>query len=194
MSVSKEQLNIDNRNQNLNQNNKSLIPLNDRNNNISRKSIELKKLKTLLSINDAKILNIKNKKHLSVFHLVNENDRYMQIENQIQNQILNISMRIIKDYKFDPDSNEFVPQQTKTKHKSIGNLELIDKNNHKIISNKNILSNRLRKNLKKNRRTNLEIFKAIIRERSRKLKELKIYMIHMAKMNPIKKKNKVIMD
>ena len=172
MSVSKEQLNIDNRNQNLNQNNKSLIPLNDRNNNISRKSIELKKLKTLLSINDAKILNIKNKKHLSVFHLVNENDRYMQIENQIQKQILNISMRIIKDYKFDPDSNEFVPQQTKTKHKSIGNLELIDKNNHKIISNKNILSNRLRKNLKKNRRTNLEIFKAIIRERSRKIKRI----------------------
>ena len=172
MSVSKEHLNIDNRNQNLNQNNKSLIPLNDRNNNISRKSIELKKLKTLLSINDAKILNIKNKKHLSVFHLVNENDRYMQIENQIQNQILNISMRIIKDYKFDPDSNEFVPQQTKTKHKSIGNLELIDKNNHKIICNKIILSNRLRKNLKKNRRTNLEIFKAIIRERSRKIKRI----------------------
>ena len=98
MSVSKDQLNIDNSNQNYNQNEKSLIPLKNRNHRLSRKSIELKKMKTLLSIHDEKILDIKNKKHLCAFHLVNENDRYMQIENQIQNRILNISMQIIKDY------------------------------------------------------------------------------------------------
>ena len=61
------------------------------------KSAQLKKLKTLLSLNDAKILEIKRSKakYLSAFHLVSENDKYKNIQKSIQNKILNISMKII---------------------------------------------------------------------------------------------------
>ena len=70
------------------------------------KTIRLKKLKTLLSIDDKKILEIKGKKKKSSFHLINESDKYSQIQKNLQNTILNISIKMLKDYKFDPELTE----------------------------------------------------------------------------------------
>ena len=176
MSASKDRLSIDNINLNLNfnQNNKCLIPSKNR---LSIKSFNLQKVKTLLSINDAKILDIKKKKNLFSFHLVGEDDRYMQIENQIQNKILNMSMMIIKDYKFDPDLGESNQQfqLPRTKQKSVGNIEFIGRKLYDITSgNTKVHKNKkLKLNLKKPKpRTKLEIFKAIIMEKSRKIKRI----------------------
>ena len=175
MSVSKGRLSIDNINPNLNlnRNGGGLIPSKNR---LSIKSFNLQKLKTLLSINDAKILDIKNKKNLFAFHLIGEDDRYMQIENQIQNKILHMSMMIIKEHKFDPDLNELNQQLQlpKTKQKSVGNIEFIGRKLYDITNNNKIKKNKkLKLTLKKPyHRTKLEIFKAIIMEKSRKIKRI----------------------
>ena len=88
------------------------------------KTFQLNKLKTLLSINDAKIKEIKGRRqYFSSFHLINENDKYKAIEKKIQNKILNISMLILKDTKFDSDITGTV-KPFKPKIKSNKNLEL----------------------------------------------------------------------
>ena len=79
------------------------------------KTTNLKKLKTLLSLNDKKILEIKGKLKPSTFHLVGENDKYKQIQKNLQNTILNISIKMIKDYKFDPDLTEISSKYSKKK-------------------------------------------------------------------------------
>ena len=79
------------------------------------KTTNLKKLKTLLSINDKKILEIKGKLKPSTFHLVGENDKYKQIQKKLQNTILNISIKMIKDYKFDPNLTEISSKYSKKK-------------------------------------------------------------------------------
>ena len=79
------------------------------------KTTNLKKLKTLLSLNDKKILEIKGKLKSSTFHLVGENDKYKQIQKNLQNTILNISIKMIKDYKFDPDLTEISSKYSKKK-------------------------------------------------------------------------------
>ena len=77
------------------------------------KLIQLKKLKTLLSINDEKILEIKGFKKSSTFHLIGENDKYKQIQKQLQNTIINLSIQMIKDFKFDPELTEICSKYSK---------------------------------------------------------------------------------
>ena len=78
MSMRKDRNSIGNGNSIYSPKNKSYIPHRNRNTQLD-KTFQLKKLKSLLSINDAKIKDIKRKKHLSSFHLINENDKYKEI-------------------------------------------------------------------------------------------------------------------
>ena len=50
----------------------------------TQKIIQLKKLREFLSIDDKKILEIKGKKKLSTFHLIDESDKYKQIQKNLQ--------------------------------------------------------------------------------------------------------------
>ena len=104
MSGSKTRGSVDSLNIKFHQNNKM-------NNQLKHSAIQLKKLKTLLSITKDKILEIKGRKKFPSFHLVNENDKYKHIEKKIQKKILNISIKMIDNYKFDPDLKEFKPMK-----------------------------------------------------------------------------------
>ena len=81
------------------------------------KTVRLKKLKTLLSINNDKILEIKGRKQAQPFHLVGENDKYKIIEKNIQNKILNISMLIIDTVKFNLDLAEITDESDNLRKK-----------------------------------------------------------------------------
>ena len=135
------------------------------------KTFQLKKLKALLSIDDAKIKEIKRKKHLSSFHLINENDKYKALEKKIQNKILDISMLILNDCKFKSDISETV-KPFKPKGKSNKNLEI----NSFKINEINRSSNIFRQSIKLPRSSrylnNAVHFKEIINEKSRKLKRI----------------------
>ena len=100
MSSPKRRKSLDSLMVNLNKNKKIISPQKSIPN---FNSAHLKKLKNLLSINDAKILEIKRSKnrHHTSFHFVGEDDKYRQIQKNIQKKILNISMKIIKNCKFD---------------------------------------------------------------------------------------------
>ena len=88
--------------------------LNKKKMNSLSKTVRLKKLKTLLSLNDEKILEIKGLKKRSNFHLIGENEQYKVIEKKIQNKIINISMSIIDNYKVDVDiEGTNVPRKNK---------------------------------------------------------------------------------
>ena len=76
---------------------------------LKHSAIQLKKLKTLLSITKDKILEIKGHKKFPSFHFVNENDQFKQIEKKIQKKILNISIKMMDNYKFDPELNQMQP-------------------------------------------------------------------------------------
>ena len=129
-------------------------------------SANLKKLKTLLSLNDAKILEIKRSKnkHISAaFHLVGENDKYNQIQKSIQNKILNISMKIIKTCKFDPNLEES-KQQLQAKSSKITSKaqeQINDKFNQKPKFKKNMRHS-----------AKLSQLKEILNERSRRIKRI----------------------
>ena len=135
------------------------------------KSARFKKLKTLLSLNDAKILEIKRNRaqHLSTFHLVGENDKYKLIQKSIQNKILNISMKIIDNCKFDPDLNEFRKLQTKSNKKS---NKTLDNYSPKIMKTISIKKSR-KKNTKSLRHSaKLTQLKEILNERFRRIKRI----------------------
>ena len=136
------------------------------------KTFQLNKLKTLLSINDAKIKEIKGRRqHFSSFHLINENDKYKAIEKKIQNKILNISMLILKDTKFDSDITGTV-KPFKPKIKSNKNLEF---NSFKIAkANKSTHIHRPSMRLPRPSLflSNLAHFKEIVNEKNRKIKRI----------------------
>ena len=136
------------------------------------KTFQLNKLKTLLSINDAKIKEIKGRRqYFSSFHLINENDKYKAIEKKIQNKILNISMLILKDTKFDSDITGTV-KPFKPKIKSNKNLEF---NSFKIAkANKSTHIHRPSMHLPRPSRfsSNLAHFKDIVNEKNRKIKRI----------------------
>ena len=173
MSLSKHRFSVDSLKINFSRNNNDIkkkiltpqksIPL--------FKSAQLKKLKILLSLNDAKILEIKRNKaqHLSTFHLVGESDKYKLIQKSIQNKILNISMKIIKNCKFDPDLNEFKKMQSKSNKRSsktLGNLT------PKVTENISIKKSR-KKNTKSLRHSaKLTQLKEILNERNRRIKRI----------------------
>ena len=174
MSLARNRLSVDSlklnfrkniiNNYNENNNNKKLSP---QKNIQFFKSAQLKKLKTLLSLNDAKILEIKRSKakYLSAFHLVSENDKYKNIQKSIQNKILNISMEIITNCKFEPDLKEFKSQQSKLK---IKNLASLDKLTKKLAE-----SNKLKKSIHQSRNTaKLTQLKEILNERNRRIKRI----------------------
>ena len=100
MSGSKIRGSVDSLNIKFHKNNKM-------NNQLKHTDIQIKKLKTLLSITKDKILEIEDRKKFPSFHLINEDDKYKQIEKNIQKKILNISIKMIDNYKFDPDLKEF---------------------------------------------------------------------------------------
>ena len=129
------------------------------------KSFQLKKLKRLLSLKDAKIKEIKGTRHFSSFHLVCEEDKYKQIEKKIQNKILDISMKIINDNDIEEVNNEIKKspstneRKIKEKKDSISHLSN-DSIHNKIITNlsKSICSHNA---------------KEITNERNRRLKKIK---------------------
>ena len=136
------------------------------------KTFQLNKLKTLLSINDAKIKEIKGRRqYFSSFHLINENDKYKAIEKKIQNKILNISMLILKDTKFDSDITGTV-KPFKPKIKSNKNLEF---NSFKIVKeNKSTHIHRPSMRLPRPSlfSNNVAHFKDIVNEKNRKIKRI----------------------
>ena len=165
MSSPKNRLSADNIEKNINKVNQYLTPKNIMNVN---KSFQFKKekAKKLLSLNDAKVLEIKGNKHLSSFHLVCEEDKYKQIEKKIQNKLLNISVKLMEDFKF--DSFESKQQQSKiTQIKS----EYLGSITPKV---KKISNNKLRKSKSSNKSHNLSFFKDIINEKYRRIKRNRI--------------------
>ena len=130
------------------------------------KTIRLKKLKTLLSIDDKKILEIKGKKKKSSFHLINESDKYSQIQKNLQNTILNISIKMLKDYKFDPELTEISHKFPKKKNKS-------KKSTIKAFNINDSPKNKIRPSMKKSRHTQkMTQIKQIAMEINRKIKRI----------------------
>ena len=96
-------------------------PKNKMNNQLKNSAIQLKKLRTLLSITNDKILEIRDNKKFPSFHLVNENDKYKYIEKKIQKKILNISIKMMNNYKLDPELKEFRPIKGQKLHRKSQN-------------------------------------------------------------------------
>ena len=134
----------------------------------TQKIIQLKKLREFLSIDDKKILEIKGKKKLSTFHLIDESDKYKQIQKNLQNTILDLSIKMIKDFKFDPGLTEIRDRPFKKKHKS--------KKDTKINDNKNFggsPKNKIRPSLKISRHSQkMTQIKQIANEINRKIKRI----------------------
>ena len=134
----------------------------------TQKTIQLKKLREFLSIDDKKILEIKGKKKLSTFHLIDESDKYKQIQKNLQNTILDLSIKMIKDFKFDPGLTEIRHRPFKKKHKS--------KKDTKINDNKNFggsPKNKIRPSLKISRHSQkMTQIKQIANEINRKIKRI----------------------
>ena len=134
----------------------------------TQKIIQLKKLREFLSIDDKKILEIKGKKKLSTFHLIDESDKYKQIQKNLQNTILDLSIKMIKDFKFDPGLTEIRRRPFKKKHKS--------KKDTKINDNKNFggsPKNKIRPSLKISRHSQkMTQIKQIANEINRKIKRI----------------------
>ena len=161
MSFQKNRHSLDNLQLNFRRQNQVLPPEKPK---FSRKPFQVKKLKTLLSLYDAKVSENQNKRHLSSFHLIGENDEYKQIEKRIQNRILRMSMTIINDSNYD-DSKSKLRQK---RQKSQGNI-----NPFKLggLSDPN---NKFRFSLIKKRRiNNLESIKQFVYERSRNIKRIR---------------------
>ena len=172
MSMRKDRNSIGNGNSIYSPKNKRCyVPHRNRNTQLD-KTFQLKKLKSLLSINDAKIKDIKRKKHLSSFHLINENDKYKAIEKNIQNKILNISMLILNDCKFNSDITDTV-KPSKPKRKSQKNFELNSFKLNKINKSTNIF--RPRKCIARQSRysSNLNHLREAFNEKLRKIKRIR---------------------
>ena len=172
MSMRKDRNSIGNGNSIYSPKNKSCyVPHRNRNTQLD-KTFQLKKLKSLLSINDAKIKDIKRKKHLSSFHLINENDKYKAIEKNIQNKILNISMLILNDCKFNSDITDTV-KPFKPKRQSQKNFELNSFKLNKINKSTNIF--RPRKCIARQSRysSNLNHLREAFNEKLRKIKRIR---------------------
>ena len=160
-------------------NNKSIFS--PKRNTQLNKTFQLKKLKTLLSLNEAKIREIKRKQHFSSFHLVGEDDKYKLIEKNIQNKILNISMLIINDVKFDSDLVDAtsIPKIKKRSNKLLegkhSNKKLEVKPNNK---NPNIVSSLFRPSLniprlsRLSKNFNFANFKDLVYEKNRRIKRI----------------------
>ena len=171
MSMRKDRNSIGNGNSIYSSKNKScFVPHRNRNTQLD-KTFQLKKLKSLLSINDAKIKDIKRKKHLSSFHLINENDKYKAIEKNIQNKILNISMLILNDCKINSDITDTV-KPFKPKRQSQKNFELNSFKLNKINKSTNIF--RPRKCIARQSRysSNLNHLREAFNEKFRKIKRI----------------------
>ena len=156
MSSPKNRMSVDNIEMISNKRKKFLTPKKSPHFN---RSFQLKKAKKLLSLNDAKILEIKGRKHLSSFHLVCENDKFKQIEKSIQNKILDISMKLIEDYKFDSELTETKqpPKTNKRKSSYFGSI---------TPKMKKFSNNKLRKSSNMSQCShNLSFFKQLINEK-----------------------------
>ena len=161
------------------------------------KTVRLKKLKTLLSINNDKILEIKGRKQAQPFHLVGENDKYKIIEKNIQNKILNISMLIIDTVKFNLDLAEITDESDNLRKKERKSTNPL-KNTNKTNPNNNLgffrasfnmgrRSSQLNLGRRPHGMRALEGYKDLINEKNRRIKKILLYMILLVKMNQIKK-------
>ena len=158
MSISKYRRSVDSLDLNFQKNNKITSNLKD---SSITKSIHIKKLKTLLAIDEKKILEIKNKnKKFSSFHLVDENDKYKQIQKNLQNTILNISFKMIKDFKFDLDLDDISPKRPRKSNTS-------KKNINQNSNNKKRQSLKLSRHSKK-----MTQIKQIVNEINRRIKRI----------------------
>ena len=164
MSFAKVRRSVDNLNLNYNRQNQFIPPENKK---FSRKSFQIKKLKTLLSLYDAQISENKNKRNSSIFHLVGEEDKYKQIEKNIQNKILRLSMTIIgNNNKFD----EITRQKSKKRLKS--KVDISPYTLGGIINPEDKKKSRV--SLNKNKRAhNMDSLKKFVYERNRKLKKIR---------------------
>jgi hypothetical protein len=156
MSFSKNRRSVDNINWNFKRQNQIKF---------SRKPFQIKKLKTLLSLYDAQVSENKNKRKSSIFHLIGEEDKFKQIEKNIQNRILKMSMTIIGNSKMD----ELKRQKTKKRQKS-----KVDIHPFAPGSNQNgTPKNKLKHSFIKKRSHKLESIKKFVYERNRKLKKIR---------------------
>ena len=146
------------------------------------KTVRLKKLKTLLSINNDKILEIKGRKKAQPFHLVGENDKYKIIEKNIQNKILNISMLIIDTVKFNLDLAEITDESDNLRKKERKSTNPL-KNTNKTNPNNNLgffrasfnmgrRSSQLNLGRRPYGMSALEAYKDLINEKNRRIKKI----------------------
>ena len=162
MSFAKIRRSVDNIELNFRRQNQIILP---EKNKFSRKSFQTKKLKTLLSLYDAQVTENKNKRKSSIFHLIGEEDKFKQIEKNIQNRILKMSMTIIGNSKMD----ELKRQKTKKRQKS-----KVDIHPFAPGSNQNgTPKNKLKHSFIKKRSHKLESIKKFVYERNRKLKKIR---------------------
>ena len=154
MSFSKNRRSVDNINWNFKRQNQIKF---------SRKPFQIKKLKTLLSLYDAQVSENKNKRKSSIFHFIGEEDKFKQIEKNIQKSILKMSMTIIGNSKLDPIKR----LKTKKRQKSKVDINPLNLNQNTNPENK------LKKILIKKRSHKLESIKKFVYERIRKLKKIR---------------------
>ena len=154
MSFSKNRRSVDNINWNFKRQNQIKF---------SRKPFQTKKLKTLLSLYDAQVSENKNKRKSSIFHFIGEEDKFKQIEKNIQKSILKMSMTIIGNSKLDPIKRLKTKKRQKSK---------VDINPFNLNQNSNP-ENKLKKILIKKRSHKLESIKKFVYERIRKLKKIR---------------------
>ena len=164
MSIMKNRLSVDNIKYNFNIINKISHP---EKNNLARKSFKIRKLKTLLSLYDAKIIDKVSKNHLSSFHLVGENDEYKQIQSNLQTRILDISMNLVNDNNNEQTPDKLKIQQKKESYKSKGEINPII--HHFIFNAKNGLKHQMKRVKRSN---NLESIQKFVYEKNRKLKKV----------------------
>ena len=143
------------------------------------KTVRLRKLKTLLSLNDKKILEIKGRRKMNSFHLIGENDKYRLIEKNIQNKILNISMLIIDHCKFNLDLDEETKNKQKKNKRNTNPLKHFPSSNSKLNScffrssfNMGNSPNHTRLSRPSKMVSSFAIYKEIINETNRKIKRI----------------------
>ena len=143
------------------------------------KTVRLRKLKTLLSLNDKKILEIKGRRKMNSFHLIGENDKYRLIEKNIQNKILNISMLIIDHCKFNLDLDEETKNKQKKNKRNTNPLKHFGNSNSNLNScffrssfNMGNSPNHTRLSRPSKMVSSFAIYKEIINETNRKIKRI----------------------
>ena len=89
-------------------------------NNLKQTNIQIKKLKTLLTLKEDK----KGMKQDQSFHLIGEEDKYKCIEKNLQNKLLKMSILMLTDLSFHTVFDEELNIKPKSNHNSNSKLEI----------------------------------------------------------------------